>query len=276
MTSFNDYNSEGLVKMLLIGDSGSGKTGALASLANAGYRLFIYDFDNGLQVLRDYVEPQSRGNIYFKTFTDKLKVVNGVPIPIGGAKAFASATKALDQWTEKSGDEVIKMGNCYSWGSSDVLVIDSLSLMGEAAMLWTLQMENRLGQRPYQSDWGTAQDKCRSILQSLYTDAVKCHVIITAHIKFQGTKQTDSKGKEVEVNVHGYPAAPGRALSPDVPKYFNYMLRVAVTGAGAHTKRKLLTVPELMVPLKCPIKAPAELSLESGLAKIFELAKKAS
>ncbi len=38
------------IKLALLGNSGDGKTGALASLANAGYRLAVFDFDGGLDI----------------------------------------------------------------------------------------------------------------------------------------------------------------------------------------------------------------------------------
>ena len=42
-------------KGMIIGDSGSGKTGSLASLAAAGYKLVIMDFDSGLDILATQV-----------------------------------------------------------------------------------------------------------------------------------------------------------------------------------------------------------------------------
>ena len=49
------HTSAIITKMLLIGASGSGKTGALASLAAAGYKLRILDYDNGLDFLMRYM-----------------------------------------------------------------------------------------------------------------------------------------------------------------------------------------------------------------------------
>jgi hypothetical protein len=45
------HQSHRTTKLLNLGDAGSGKTGALASLAKAGQRLIILDFDNGLDIL---------------------------------------------------------------------------------------------------------------------------------------------------------------------------------------------------------------------------------
>jgi Tfp pilus assembly pilus retraction ATPase PilT len=51
MPSMLDHESNELVKILVAADSGSGKTGSLASLVDAGFNLRILDFDNGLSVL---------------------------------------------------------------------------------------------------------------------------------------------------------------------------------------------------------------------------------
>ena len=51
MPALGQHQSSDIVKMLFIGPSGAGKTGALASLASAGYNLRILDMDNGLDVL---------------------------------------------------------------------------------------------------------------------------------------------------------------------------------------------------------------------------------
>ncbi len=53
MPTLDQHQSAEVVKVLVIADSGAGKSGLIGSLANAGYRCFIADMDNGLDVLRD-------------------------------------------------------------------------------------------------------------------------------------------------------------------------------------------------------------------------------
>ena len=50
MPNLSKHQSSEFTKLLLMGDSKSGKTGALASLVLAGYKLRILDFDNGLEI----------------------------------------------------------------------------------------------------------------------------------------------------------------------------------------------------------------------------------
>ena len=68
MPKFIDHPSDSRVKAIIVADSGVGKTASLASLANAGYHLRILDFDNGLAILRNYVEPDAMDNIHYRTF----------------------------------------------------------------------------------------------------------------------------------------------------------------------------------------------------------------
>jgi hypothetical protein len=95
--------------MLFVGDSGAGKTGALASLAAAEYRLHIMDLDNGLDVLKNlltdassqYVKqnPKCAENVDFVTITDKMKNINGRLVP-ATATAWTRAIKLLVDWQD--------------------------------------------------------------------------------------------------------------------------------------------------------------------------------
>ena len=55
MATLENYKADKPIKMLVIGDTGTGKTGALASLANSGYKLHILDYDNCLDFLSNTV-----------------------------------------------------------------------------------------------------------------------------------------------------------------------------------------------------------------------------
>ena len=50
MANIAKHISADVTKLLLVGDSGSGKTAALAALANAGKNLRILDYDDGLDL----------------------------------------------------------------------------------------------------------------------------------------------------------------------------------------------------------------------------------
>lgn len=268
------------IKMLLIGDSGSGKTSALGSLAKAGYDLFILDFDNGLDVLRDpdIVPRDCRKHIHYVTLTDPMKMgPGGKVIPRGTPSAWADALGLLTNWRTKDGkyakagtepDE--DFGPISEWGPDRVLVLDSFTFLGNAIMRHVAALNNKLGERPTLPMWGDAGAAQETLLQMLYDASIKCHVIITAHISYIGTKNKDDKGQIIEEDLHGYPSALGRALPPKVGRYFNTVVRAVTRGTGQAAKRKLRTRSEQQVDLKVPISAiPVELPLEDGLATIF-------
>ena len=107
MPMFKDHTVSSRTKLLLVGDSGSGKTGSLASLANAGYNLRIADFDNGLDVLVNYLEPEALDRVHYFTFRDSLKT----------ASAYNEFVKKLESWK----DDSVDFGSVKEWGDKDVL-----------------------------------------------------------------------------------------------------------------------------------------------------------
>ena len=95
MPTLEEHISQKTVKMLLLGESGSGKTGLLGTLPPAGYRLFIADFDSGLDILRDpkVLDPKYHSQVFFKTFYDKTQITAGTITP--QATGFVDFTKAM-------------------------------------------------------------------------------------------------------------------------------------------------------------------------------------
>lgn len=268
MPSLTDHQSQTANKLLLLGNSGSGKTGMLGSLANAGYRLFILDYDNGLDVLMDpmIVKPEFRKNIFFKTLTDKI--VAGVPqMP----SACRDGLNALTSWMEPdpaNPGKMISLGGAYDWGGNDVIVIDSATFFGNAAMRQVLTMAGRPKGPAQVQDWGEAIRIQETLLEQLYSDSVKCNVIFTAHLSFQD----DGTGGGIP---KGYPSFLGTKLPPKVGRYFNSVLMVEKQVMGQTITRKLRTVANYNVELKNPkpSKIPAE--MEPDLAKYFKLIKEA-
>lgn len=264
MASLASHQSSETAKVLLIGDSGSGKTGALASLASVGYKLRIIDLDNGLDVLANLLgdpksiyKPDSLARVNYVSVTEKMRNLNGRIAPVA-ATAWPKVTELLTDW--KDGEE--KLGPITTWGPEEILVIDSLTFLGTAAMNYTLQMNGRLGQTPFQSDWGVAQNFLESLLQMLYSTSVRCNVIINCHITYIGEENGVQKG---------YPLALGKALPPKIGRYFNSALMATSMGQGAGQKRKILTSTRGLVELKnsAPLKVKPEYDLATGLAEYF-------
>lgn len=272
----------------------SGKTGALMSLAAAGYNLRILDFDNGIDIIKGYCTskqssylrdcPGIADRIDYLTLTDTMKNVAGQIYPIK-AVAWQRGITALDHWKEYAEDGktlVRDLGKLTSWTPQDVLVIDSLTMLAQAALNFHLGMNGKLGttrtQNEARRDIGAAQNLLRRLLEMLYDESVKCNVIVISHITMVTEQGLGPQGQETgndPDSARGYPSAIGRALSPLIPRYFNSVLEADVVGHGASAKHKIYTRTRgnVLVKTSAPLSVKSEYPLESGLAEYFKAVK---
>ena len=259
MPSLEDHHSSSLVKVLYLGDSGTGKTGSLVSLVAAGYKLHIMDLDNGLDILKAYVKrdcPDKMKNVDYETRRDKMKASASGPMVDGVAKAYVDALRLMSKW----GDQSIPS----EWGAEHILVLDSLTGLGKAAFNWAQGM-SPMTKDPRQW-YHTAQQSVDAFLSLVTSEAFKTNVIIIAHVQFiEGS----------DGSYRGYANTIGKALGPLVPTYFNNMILAKSTGGGSNAKRTIQTVPTSLIDLKnsAPFKVDAELPLGTGLATLFNKLK---
>lgn len=253
-------------KVLVIAPSGTGKTGLIGSLANAGYRCFVLDFDAGAQILFDpgVVRPDARKNIYLRTLTDKLHETQQI-MPA----AASTALKLLDDWTEEESGKTVSYGNVSTWGPRDVLIIDTLGFFGDACLRYVLFFNNRLGKQPQIQDYGSAMDMLEKLLEKIYSDHTRCNVVVMAH----GSPMTDA----AQMTVKMVPIALGSKLPPKVPRFFNNMITLEkrIDPATKKISRHILTNATPLFDLKtiAPTLIPAE--MPADLAKFFELLDRA-
>lgn len=264
MPKMTDFEESELVKMMLIGDSGTGKTGALFSLLEAGYKLKILDFDNGAAIIktvaRDKGNTEALANAEYVTLTDKWKAVGSRMIPSGQPKAWSNALKLVS--TGKMGDE--DWGNPDEWGKDTILVLDSLTMGSKSAMLNVLQANGRLLDNPQIQDWGEAQRIIAGLIQMLCSADFKSHVIVLSHINYI----------ELEGVAKGYPTSVGKALSTELPRYFNIILQARSKGSGKSAQRIISGIPAGMVETKpgmMPKNVPDSWPQDTGLADFFKL-----
>jgi len=201
MPSFNTFLSDKSLKLLYLADSGSGKTGSLTSLACAGYKLRILDFDNGLDPLYHFVQdqcPEALSNISYETLIND---------PFTKKKpAFDRALSLLSNW-RTGGDD---FGSASTWGRDTVLIIDSLSMAGKAAL------EKKRADSPEKDarmEYFHAQNSVESLLSAVCSQSTPCHVIITAHLQF--SELDDGTVKRVPLSTVG------NKFSVVPPRYFN-------------------------------------------------------
>jgi hypothetical protein len=283
------------IHLMGVGDSGGGKTGSLVEVCNnmdsLGFsKIVIQDWDDGLDVLKANVKPEVADRVYFETLRDEMKGAVpskqeiGGPIVRGEPTAWVTGMTLLNNWKvqatkDAEGNEVYPaydLGPANSWGPDTLFVTDTLTGMGDAAFNYVKHVDKRL------DDW-RAVGKAMG-LQSVYAQMVvtlKCNVIVFAHIRYMGgggkvaVEDKDHPGilqyKEVDSNVdgQGYPSALGRQLPTQIMRHFNFGLEWKLSGK----KRKIRTVPEDRLVLKCPVKLPDEMDQVDGLYRLFKAVK---
>jgi len=248
--------------MLLEGDSGSGKTGALTSLVADGYKLRILDFDNGLETLKQFVLkecPQLIDNIEFRTLRDKWKASPDGPVVDGTPRAYIDGIKMLDKWRYADVD----LGVPAEWGSDCILVVDSLTFLSDAAYHFREQLTKSSsgGKFDARAIYKDAQDAIENNIANLTSEGMRTNVIVISHVKYVDNPDGTRKG---------YPTAVGSALSPIIPRYFN---TVALCQTKTGGKRTIQTAATAMIDLKNPkpFAAAKEYPIETGLAEFFRV-----
>lgn len=260
MPSLADHQSNSFTKLLLTGDSGSGKSGALTSLVKAGYKLRILDMDNGLDPLKTFVLkecPENVANVEYRTLRDDYKTTAAGP-KVSKPRAFVDAMKMLDHWKY---DEV-DLGSPSDWGPECIVVLDSLSFFSDAAFDWAESMNP--GAKDPRQWFYSAQQAVESALALLTSGSFRTNVIVSAHVRYS----TGDDGAQ-----KGYPNAIGSALGPTIPRYFNHWAQ-CTNKAG---KRTIQTAATAMFDLKNtkPFDMEKTYDLSDGLAKFFAVLRPA-
>lgn len=278
MPNAANFKSSQLVKLLLIGESGSGKTGACASLALAGYKVRVLEFDNGVDSMIDAVKrtnPKMLSNIDYLALRDARVSSPGGPI-IKSATAFVDGMRLLDNWDPASCTGIdpdykndTKFGRPGDWGPECVLVIDSLTFLADAAYNYFLSMNPTAGQKggmDMRNIYGLAQRGVEQVLALLTGDSFNTNLIMISHISYQERSDGTTKG---------LPKAIGDALGPKIPAYFHSFALVEST-PGAPSKKTIRTVPNNLIDLKNPASnrmPSAPFPIETGLADFFKVIK---
>lgn len=206
------------------------------------------------------------------------------------ANAWAWISDQLTDWQEPprwlrkpQEQPTHKMGNVASWGPEYVLDIDSFSTLSMMCYYHAQQLNGRLGARDegydYQRDVGSAQAQLRRFLELISCDAIRCNVIVNTHITrldmSSGAIESPDQRKRDQrpIDARGFPSAIGRALSPNMGKYFNDIYVVNQSGSGSYVKRTISTVPaEVMganVSAKNSVYLEHEYDISTGLLEIF-------
>lgn len=269
------------VRMLLTGYPGAGKTGALASLANMGYKIRYLDFDGNTEPLLQYTKPEFLKNIDIVSLEDKLRVGAKTIETTGIPTAFADGLKMLTHWKYKEEDGTeVDLGMSKDWGTDTIVVLDSLTSMGIAAQRRVMSMMNKTVMNNTQQAWYIAQGEQESFIEMLTSERNRHHVIVLAHLKMVApkapqsgdddlTKELKERAAEI-IPTRIFPSALGQQLPQVIGGHFPTLLLVENKFSAGKAMRIIRTQPRPEMDIKLPsIQNFDGVGIEDGLAKIF-------
>lgn len=256
MPSLAEATESAVVKLLNCADSGSGKTGSLASLIDAGYNVRILAFDCKVSTIAGFVKDKSKlANVHFIELRDEMQLVGGKLI-LKKVSGFQRAMDALDK-----GGDLWGAGSAIppvsQWTSRDILVIDTLAQAGRASLQMVMQANGAAMKHPEIQHYGTAMENIEKLVGQLTSPLLPCHVIVNTHL----SPASDN-------GLKFYPEALGSKLNPKVPRYFDNMVTMSV-GMDGKT-RKFKTDKDGLFLCKTARPVKPEYPIETGLRDLFE------
>lgn len=279
-----------LFRGMIAAEPGDGKTGSILSLAEAGYKVRLLDYDGNLEPLLAYGSPAALARIDAVTLQDKLADVDGryiasQDIPTAFTRGYKLITKG---WKYTEGENTIDLGKASEWGPDTVVVLDSLSSMGEAGMRRAMSAHNKTPFNMTSQVWGHAAKDQTDFLKMLAFGKNRFHTIVLAHKKTISAadilnQADDAKGNEKVKQVKmemlellpaakEYPLAITKNLSQVIHKELPTLLTIERKFRNGKEHRYICTesVAEWGIGVKIPGKGlEARYPIETGLADIF-------
>lgn len=251
-------------RILICGEPASGKTGALAQLANADYRLLIHDFDQNSRVIGSYLRSNA-ADVFISTYS--VAKITNTNLFAGTGNATKQAVdemrrfcKMLEHWKTTEED----LGPASALTARDVIVIDSGTFLGDLLLL--AAREDPEAKRDGRSLYNVAGNYYAAILDYLCSNRVGATVVVLTHIMQTGDK--DDQGKIVG-RAKDIPVALGEKMSKKMPTYFSDIWHLEVDRAG---KRSFKTSATDRVALRTSapnlIKATEDYDLASMLDRL--------
>ena len=219
-------------KILLIGDSGTGKTHSLASLIPAGITPFVIATEqNFLQVAKEYlgtkmhykyISPKPNHGldeiIDMTTKINQLSYENLCKVVDPFKQAHRKILDVLTTCNKFVCDCCNKdWGSVMDWGTDRALCVDSLSGLSDMAFALVV------GNKPVRAlpDYGVAQNALRMFLDPMTTQT-KCMFILISHI--------DREKDEITGGTTITARTIGQKLGPDLPRMFSDVIRARREG----------------------------------------------
>jgi len=230
-------------KILIEGAPGTGKTHSIGTLVDwaerNGKEVFVLFAENGLPSLLNYWGNQNKPVPeclhYYTCVTRPLTLDQLLKAADNcGKLSYESLIKISDPDRMKDTSSFYKIlqavanfqdertgknyGSFTEWGTDRILVIDSLTTLGNAIMKMVTGVKI-----PSQNDYGQAQNHLMNFL-GLLCDGCVIPVVLIAHV----SRETD----EVSGSVKLMTQAIGKAISGQIPRFFPDVILTVKEGAS--------------------------------------------
>lgn len=223
-------------RVLVCGEPASGKTGAIAQLANAGYRVLLHDFDQNARVIGSYLKP-GHADVYISTYAvakiTNTQLFNGAGTATRDAvKELQRFCRMLEHWKTPEED----LGPSSALTAKDVIVIDSGTFLGELLLL--AAHEDPETKRDLRSLYNVAGRYYSAILDHLCGNKIGASVLVLTHLMQTGEK--DDQGKIIG-KARDIPVGVGEKFSKKMQTYFSDIWHLEVGRTGERTFRTSAT-----------------------------------
>lgn len=271
--------------ILLMGETGSGKSYSISTLLESGLEVFVIGTEpTFLDTLLDTcmvkkdrkeyihpnlhwsaIQPARVGIKGLQEMANKIAVMDYKALselkPDGQRQhsQFIKFLATLANFTDDRTGEIF--GSVDSWDDSRVLVIDSLS--GLNLMAWDLTVGNKVS--AHQGEWGTAMGTLDKLLLNL-TSNLRCFFVLMAHLEREGNELT--QGTQITVSTLG------KKLAPKIPRFFSEVVMTyregsnfywSTTTTGVALKKRSLPFGDKLLPSFKPV-VEAHFRRKSALA----------
>lgn len=217
-------------KILLQGGSGSGKTFSIKTFVQAGITPFVIFTEPGMDTL-EITCPQ----YHYRYIAPALSEWNALAAMAENVNKFTYEAIIKMTDTNKSKYiqfiEVIKTNNDFvcdrcgihfgdvqKWGTDKALVVDSLTGLN------TMVKKLHIGGRPVmqQSEWQVTQNTLMPLLDAWCAGGTRCWFVLIAHQSQERDEATGAVKRMVNTL--------GKAIAPDVPKFFSDVIETIRIG----------------------------------------------
>lgn len=254
----SDYSIPGVTVMLL-GETGTGKTHSIQTLIDAGITPFIIFTEKGMSTLaKANIDPSKCHWHYISTATQDWGAMEAMAKNIN-KMSYETLSKLTDANKGKYDQFMQVYATCFdfvcdrtgehfgdasTWGPDRCLVIDSLTGLS------TMSMNLTIGAKPTKAmnDWMVAMDNLERFIEKCTTD-LKCHFVLTGHLE----RETD----EVTGGITLMASTLGKKLAPKLAPKFDEVIRTlndagdfkwATVGRNIALKTRYLDLSDKLQP----------------------------